>query len=56
MLSRLLLTLLYFLLVMPAGIFITLFGDPLKMKKSGKSNWRKIKVDMSDKKRSRSQI
>jgi len=56
MLSRLLLTLLYFLLVMPAGIFITLLGDPLKMKKSGNSNWRKIKEDMSDKKRSRSQI
>ena len=56
MLSRLILTLLYFLLVMPAAIFITLFGDPLKMKKPVDSNWRKIKVKMSDKKRSRSQI
>ena len=56
MLSRLILTLLYFIFVTPAGIFITLFGDSLKMKKSGHSNWQDTQEDMSDKKRARSQI
>jgi hypothetical protein len=56
MLSRLLLTLLYFLFVTPAGIFITLFGDPLKIRHSRNSNWQESKENMSDKKRARSQI
>jgi len=56
MLSRLLLTILYFLFVTPAGIIITLFGDPLKMKRPCNSNWQKVDVDMGDKKRARSQI
>lgn len=56
MLSRFILTLLYFLFVTPAGIFITLFGDPLKMRRTANSNWHKVKEDMSDKKRARSQI
>ncbi|MFH1999421.1 MAG: hypothetical protein ABIK28_07055 [Planctomycetota bacterium] len=56
MLSRLILMVLYFLLVTPAGLFITLFGDPLKIRRSGASNWQKVKVDTGDKKRARSQI
>jgi hypothetical protein len=56
MLSRLILTLLYFIFVTPAGIVISLFGDPLKMKKPANSNWRNVEVDMADKKRARSQI
>ena len=56
MLSRLLLTLLYFLFVTPAGIFITLFGDPLKIRRSRNSNWQETTTDMSNKKRARSQI
>lgn len=62
MLSRLILMLLYFLLVTPAGIVITLFGDPMKIRRSknssngGASNWQKVNVKMSDKKRARSQI
>ncbi len=56
MLSRLILTLLYFVFVAPAGIFITLFGDPLKIRRPGNSNWRKVAVDTGDKKRARSQI
>lgn len=56
MLSRLLLTLLYFLFVTPAGIFITLFGDPLKIRSSRNSNWQEATADMSNKKRARSQI
>ena len=56
MLSRFILTLLYFLFVTPAGLFITLFGDPLKIRRPANSNWRKIKSDMSDQKRARSQI
>jgi len=56
MLSRFILTLLYFIFVTPAGIIITLFGDPLKIRKSKSTNWRKIDENMSDKKRARSQI
>jgi hypothetical protein len=56
MLSRLLLTLLYFIFVTPAGIIITLFCDPLKIKKPANSNWQEVKYDTGDKKRARSQI
>ena len=56
MLSRLILTLLYFIFVTPAGIIITLFGDPLKIRKSADSNWQKVEIDTGDKKRARSQI
>ena len=56
MLSRFILTLLYFIFVTPAGIFITLFGDPLKIKRSSNTNWQKVEVDTGDKKRARSQI
>jgi len=56
MLSRLILSLLYFVFVMPAGIVISLFCDPLKMRKPSDSNWQKIKYDPSNKKRARSQI
>ena len=56
MLSRLLLTVLYFLFVTPAGVFITLFGDSLRIRKPVNSNWRKVTVDMRDRKRARSQI
>jgi len=56
MLSRLILTLLYFIFVTPAGLVISLFGDPLKVNRSKATNWQEFTEDMSDKKRARSQI
>ncbi|MBU0755954.1 MAG: hypothetical protein KJ645_12495 [Planctomycetes bacterium] len=56
MLSRLLLTILYFVFVTPAGIFITLFCDPLRIKRSANSNWQKVDPARGDKKKARSQI
>lgn len=56
MLSRLLLTLLYFIFVTPAGIFITLFCDPLRIKRPANSNWQKVDPARGDKKKARSQI
>lgn len=56
MLSRLLLTILYFIFVTPAGIFITLFCDPLRMRRPANSNWQKVDPTRAEKKRARSQI
>jgi hypothetical protein len=37
--SRVVLSLFYFLIVLPFGLVIRLFGDPLRIKKSRKSGW-----------------
>jgi hypothetical protein len=37
--ARLLLTLFYFIFVTPIGIVIRLFGDPLRIKRRGDTNW-----------------
>ena len=39
MMSRLLLTVLYVLLVTPAGLFMTLFGDRLRSRRFRGSSW-----------------
>ncbi len=39
MLSRLLITLLYFLVLGPFALLYQLFADPLKLKRPDKSNW-----------------
>ncbi len=39
MMSRILLTLLYALLVAPAGILLSLFGDPLKIRRYRGTSW-----------------
>ena len=37
--SRLILTLFYFVLLLPIGLIFSLFKDELKIKRSTKSNW-----------------
>lgn len=39
MMSRLILTVLYFVLVAPAGLVVSLFGDPLRIRKYTGSSW-----------------
>ena len=41
MMSRVLLTLLYITLVAPAGIVISLLGDPLKIRRYRGSSWNR---------------
>jgi hypothetical protein len=44
MMSRIILSILYFLLVAPAGIVYALLLDPLRMKKRPASNWVPFKT------------
>jgi hypothetical protein len=47
MMSRIILSVLYLLLVAPAGIFYVLFLDPLRMKNRPASNWVPFKSSNS---------
>ena len=55
--GQVILTLFYFVLVLPFGLIISLFSDPLKMKSplSGRSNFGKWKHEEDDLEKARRQ-
>ena len=55
MLSRTLLTVLYFVLLGPFAILYRLFADPLQLKRPGHSNWSTWRSDKHGLRRARRQ-
>jgi len=55
LMSRILLTLLYALLVAPAGIVMALFGDPLRIRRWRGTSWRPWTQDNDSLERARRQ-